>query len=205
MKIVYLLLFTSMFSHITFGQDSAFIRVHFLYGSVPMPEHRDTEPKWFGGILGGHVGIEGDNNQILNFVPKGSFHVIAKKENRHSAFALHDYKSFYSILGGNADSVKKAIVYIPISFKQKQTFDSLATIYLEQTPYDYALVGMRCGSAAYDILSKLQILPALTCSKTYSKIFYPKKLRERLFKIASSNAWVIERYSGSSNRKWESD
>jgi len=187
------------------AQDSCYLKVHFLYGSTRKTKYKDTEKKWFGGKLGGHVGIESDSNQIVNFVTNGSFHVFSSKENRHSRYAIHSEEAFYAILGGNADSAKKAIVYVPITPQQKARFDSIASCYLEQTPYDYALFGMRCGAAGYDILGQVGVLPAYPTSKTYKKIFYPKKLRKRLFKKAEENGWKIEKIEGTTRRKWERD
>ncbi len=100
-----------------------------------------------------------------------------------------------------ADSVKKAIVYIPVSSQQKQQFDSIVAVYLTQTPYDYAFIGMRCAAATYDILGQLDILPNYSYSKTYTKIFYPEKLRTRLFEKAIENGWTIIRQDGSTKRK----
>ena len=156
-------------------------------------------------MLGGHVGIEGDSNQVLNFLPAGQFHWIAKKEDRHSAYAVHTTDNFYAILGGNPDNVKKAVISIPVSSLQKQKFDSIQAAYLAATPYDYALVGMRCGAAAYEILGQLEILPRYNNQTTYKKIVYPKKLRKRLFKKAIENGWSITRQEGTTARKWEQD
>lgn len=192
-------------SFISYSQDTNYVKVHFLYGSKPLKKYKDTEQKWFGGILGGHVGIEGDSDRIVNFLPSGKFHWFAKKDNRHSTYAVHSYDNFYAILGGNPDSVKKAIIYIPVTTEQKQKFDSITNAYLKQTPYDYALFGMRCGAAAYEILGQLDILTKYSYSKTFKKIFYPKKLRKRLFKKANVNRWKIFRQEGSTKRKWEKD
>ncbi len=188
-----------------YAQDTTYLKVHFLYGSKPLKKYKDTEQKWFGGVLGGHVGIEGDSDQIVNFLPRGKFHWFAKKNNKHSTYAVHSADDFYAILGGNPDSVKKAIVYIPVTSPQKQKFDRIAIAYLQQTPYDYAFIGMRCGAAAYDILGQSDILTNYSYRKTYQKIFYPKKLRKRLFKKATENGWTIVRQDGSSRRKWEQD
>jgi hypothetical protein len=187
------------------GQDSLFLKVHFLYGSKPKKEHRATESKWFGGVLGGHVGIELDSNRILNFVPSGKFHVFAKNKDRHSRYAIHSYESFYSILGGEPAQNKKTIVRVPITREQKLLFDSISKAYQEQSPYDYAFIGMRCGAAAYDILGKLDVLKTLPYRRTYRKIFYPKKLRKRLLKKASINGWQVITEPGSASRKWEQD
>ncbi len=189
----------------TQAADTTYLKVHFLYGSKPMKEYQDTENKWFGGVLGGHVGIEGRDNKVLNFLPQGSFHIFKKQNERHSTYAEHDTVSFYKILGGDPDSMKKAIVYIPVSPQQKQQFDSIAAAYLEATPYDYALVGMRCGSATYEILGQLGILKQYGPKKTAKKIFYPKKLRKRLLKKAQENNWTVTRQEGTTRRKWETD
>jgi hypothetical protein len=188
-----------------YSQDSTYLKVHFLYGSKPLKKYKDTERKWFGGVLGGHVGIEGDSGRILNFLRKGKFHWFAKKDNKHSMFREHATSSFYSIFRYDPDSVKKAIIYIPVTPQQKQQFDSIATVYLKQTPYDYAFFGMRCGAAAYDILAQLGVLTRYSYCKTYKKIFYPKKLRKRLLKKATKNNWTIIRQVGSIKRKWERD
>ena len=192
-------------SFLSYSQDNTYLKVHFLYGSKPLKKYKDTEQKWFGGVLGGHVGIEGDSDKIVNFLPSGKFHWFAKKNDRHSTYAFHSFDNFYAILGGNPDSVKKAIVYIPVIGQQKQKFDSITTVYLKQTPYDYALFGMRCGAAAYDILGQLDVFTKYSYRKTYKKIFYPKKLRKRLFKKATENGWTIARQEGSNKRKWERD
>lgn len=186
-----------------FSQDSSFLKVHFLYGSKPMRQYKSTEQKWFGGMKGGHVGIESDSGRIVNFVPSGKFHWFAQKNNRHSRYTLHTENDFYSILGGNADSAKKKIIIIPVTKQQKQRFDSITTAYLKQTPYDYALIGMRCGAAAYEILAQIKILQHYNYGKTYRKIFYPKKLRKRLLKKAIANKWIILQQRGSAKRKWE--
>lgn len=194
-----------LISRLAYAGDTVFLKVHFLYGSRPLKEYQDTEKKWFGGILGGHVGIEGDSNRIINFLPSGSFHVFKKESNRHSTYAVHNESSFYAILGGDPDSVKKAIIYVPVTTQQKQQFDSISAAYLAQTPYDYALFGMRCGAASYEILGQLAILKSYPRKKTAKKIFYPRKLRKRLLKKAVSNGWTIERQEGSPKRKWEKD
>jgi hypothetical protein len=200
-----LLLYLSAVISPCLAQDSQYIKVHFLYGSRPLKKYKSIEPKWFGGMLGGHAGVEADSGRILNFIPSGKFHVFAKKKNPHSSFAVHEPDAFYSILGGSADSVKKTIFYIPVSASQKEIFDSISAAYLQQTPYDYALFGMRCGAATYDLLAQLDILPQYAYSKTYKKIFYPRKLRKRLFRKAATHQWRIEQTAGSSRRKWERD
>lgn len=182
-----------------------FLKVHFLYGSKPKKEYRQTERSWFGGKLGGHVGIEYAPNKVLNFVPSGRFHLVAHKHRRHSKFVVHANKPFWELFGGNAANMKTATITIPITAAQKARLDSLAAAYTAHTPYDYAFLGMRCSAAAYDVLSKLDIVPRWGNKRTMVAIFYPRKLRKRLFKLARTNNWQIERQEGSYKRKWEGD
>lgn len=202
MKTSFTIIFV-LFFFAALSQDT--LKVHFLYGSKPKKDHKDTEQKWFGGVWGGHVGIEADRGKILSFIPNGEFHLFAKNKDKHSMFAEHNSKSFYEILGGISDSVKRAVVFIPVSKEQKQKFDSLGAVYLKQTPYDYALFGMRCGAAAYEILAQLNILPGYSIEKTSREIFVPKKLRKRLFKKAEANNWIVYKQNGSAKRIWEED
>jgi hypothetical protein len=176
-----------------------------LYGSKPKREFRPAERKWFGGKLGGHVGLGVEENRIVNFVRSGGFHWFAKRHSRHSRYAIHSTERFYSIFRYNPDSVKKAIVHIPISLHQKQRFDSITATYLAQTPYDYAFIGMRCGSATYEILAQLDILKRYNNRKTARRIFYPRRLRKRIFRKAAENKWKLETAAGSGTRKWERD
>lgn len=74
-----IVIFFCFISVLSYSQDSAYLKVHFLYGSKPLKKYKATEQKWFGGILGGHVGIEGDDDKIVNFLPKGKFHWLIKK------------------------------------------------------------------------------------------------------------------------------
>ena len=200
-----ILIVLSFFSVQAFSQDSVYLKVHFLYGSKPIKKYKSTEKKWFGGILGGHAGIESDSNEILSFSPSGKFHWITKKNNRHSKYSLKSHDAFYGILGGHPDSIKKAVIYIPINLQQKQIFDSISKSYLAETPYDYAFMGMRCGAATYEVLGQLGIVRAYSNGTTCRKIFYPKKLRKPLLREANLNGWKIERQDGSIKRKWEKD
>ena len=199
------ILFFYIIPGICYSQDTPSIKVHFLYGSKPHSRYEDTEPLWFGGKPGGHAGIEYRNDSIIDFVHWGRFHWLQKRGDKHGRFNVHSIKSFYAILGGNPDSVKKAVVIVPLTILQKQLMDSLVVNYRRQSPYDYALVGMRCAAATYDILAQLGILKHLSFRKTYLNIFFPRKLRKRLFKKARKSNWAIERQVGSPKRKWDKD
>ena len=187
------------------GQDELLIKVHFLHGSRPAPGYKDVERKWFGGILGGHAGIEMDNGQVFNFMKRGSVHLFASRRKKNSRFTLHTADDFWGIFRYPANTVKKTTVVIPVTTRQKQLLDSIAAAYLAETPYDYAFFGMRCGAATYEILAKLDIVKAYSYRRTFMKIFYPRKLRRRLLKQAEVRDWEIIRAEGSTARVWERD
>lgn len=188
-----------------FAQDSSFIKVQFIYGSKPLKKYQATERKWFGGISGGHVGIETDSCSVLDFHPTKSFHIFSANNNKHSRFLLRSAKEFWSGFHCSEDAVKKATIVIPVTNAQKQRFDSIANCYLSNTPYDYAFIGMRCAAATYDILSQLGVVERLPLNKVYMKIFYPKLLRLRLYEKAKENGWTVVKQEGSFKRKWEQD
>ena len=202
MKTKLTILFICLFTFCK-ASDSLFIKVHFLYGSKPKKEHKTTEGKWFGGLHGGHVGIEYETNKIIDFVPSGKFHYIEKHDERHSAFVGNDTVSFWQTFGGNSEDMKKMTVIIPITLIQKNILDSIVKAYYNETPYDYAFKGMRCAAASYDILSQLGITKRYRRRKTYRKNFYPKRTRKKLVKLAKRDNWAIKKQEGSETRKWE--
>lgn len=187
-------------------EDSVrYLKVHFLYGSKPKFKFRKTEEKWFGGKLGGHVGLEIEKGKIFSFLPANELHLIEKKKNKSSYFAEHDSGAFYSIFGPDLDSVRMAIFYIPITQSQQEKLDSIRSSYLHTTPYDYAFIGMRCGASTYEILAQLGILKPYRPRRTFMKIFYPRRLRKRLFKLAVEQRWKITQTDGVQTRNWEND
>jgi hypothetical protein len=202
---VFLICFIWIANAVFAQNDSSFIRVHFLYGSKPKKEYKHIEKKWFGGKLGGHAGVEcGENGKILHFIFDRKANAIAKK-NSKGKYLYNSYEEFYSILGGKMDSNKRVTVLIPCSAAQKRIFDSLAKLYTTSPPYDYAFIGMRCGSATYDILAQLDIFKQLGLGRTKMQLFYPRKTRKRVLKQAKKNNWRVERHEGNARRKWEMD
>jgi hypothetical protein len=187
------------------ASDSTYIFVHFLYGSKPLPGYKHVEKKWFGGMMGGHVGVGLDSSNILNFGHTGKFHIFSKRHNRHSHYMCHSMGKFNCIFGGDSTQMKTLTIFIPVSKEQSAKLDSLKSSYLQASPYDYALFGMRCGAASYDMLAILGIVPKYSESQTALKIFYPKKLRKRLLKLAAENGWAAIKQEGTSRRCWESD
>lgn len=185
--------------------DTQYLKIHFLYGSKPKRKFKKIEKKWFGGKMGGHVGIEADSEQILNFCRKGKLHIFQHDKDRHSCFKLSTTKKFNTIFDSTADSVKTLTVYVPVTALQKSEFDKIKTQYLLNAPYDYAFMGMRCGAAAYEILAQIGVVKRMSYHRTWHRIFYPKRLRKRMIKMAAKNHWKTSYTTGTYKRKWEKD
>ena len=181
------------------------VKVHFLYGSKPEKAYEIVEKKWFGGIYGGHVGISVDDS-IISFVPLGKLHYFARRDSLHSRFISSSIKDFKGIFDGATDAaVRHVCVEIPITDEQYQTLQLVTYRYLNQTPYDYAFIGMRCASATYDMLSQAGIMKPLKKSRMVTKIFYPKKLRKRIWGLAKEKNYRIAFEEGRDTRIWEKD
>jgi len=188
-----------------YAQSRDTLHVHFLYGSKPKKEYRSTANKWFGGKLGGHVGVQLNHDQIIHFVPQGQFHYFNRKKRRNSKFSAASPQQFYQIFGTPKDSVKYLIVSIPITQVHRNQFENTTTAYIIQTPYDYAFFGMRCGAAARDILGKSGVLKDWALGKTWRRIFYPRKLRKKLIRRGRELDWSMEFQEGTQQRNWERD
>jgi len=186
----------------SYSQDS--IKVQFIYGSRPLKKYKLTEKKWFGGMLGGHVGIEGDSGKFYSFEIHGKNKIFNGKPD-NSIYKIETAEEFWSIMKTKEDSIKTTTVIIPVTEYQKQVFDSITSAYVKQVPYCYAVLGMRCAASTYDILARMGFFPQYSRFKTCIKIFYPRKLRKRLFDKAGKNNWKIIRREGTPKRKWERD
>jgi hypothetical protein len=200
----WLLLLFPFFFLLAHSQDSACIKVQFIYGSKPLKKYKDTEKKWFGGIHGGHVGIEGDSGSVYSFEKTGKNKVFNGQPD-NCAYRSVSAEEFWSVMKTKEDSLKSATIIIPISQLQKQKLDSITSVYIQQVPYCYAVFGMRCGSSTYEILAEMGILPRYSRFKTSMKIFYPRRLRKRLLDRAEKNNWTVIRREGTPKRKWEKD
>jgi hypothetical protein len=202
MRLYFLLAVTGFFFH-SHSQDS--IKVQFIYGSRPLKKYKHTEKKWFGGILGGHVGIEGDSGKFYSFEIKGKNKILPNGKRHNSIYKIETANEFWSVMETKEDSIKTTTVIVPISEQQKQKFDSITSAYTRKVPYCYAVLGMRCGASTYDILAQIGLFPKYSLFRTSFKIFYPRRLRKRLLAKAGENNWTIIRKEGTPKRKWERD
>lgn len=177
-----------------FAADSVYVL--FVYGSKPKV---NTESKWLGGIHGGHVSVS-YNKAFISFVPHDGVRLFPR-QSVNSVFAVESDGDFifdtsrsrYLLLAFEIDSI------------QKNTLDSICKSKLDSAGYEYAFFGMRCASAAYDLLSVAGTVPPIRRSKMMFKFFYPKLLRKKLLKKAEKeNARIFYR-PGRKSRKWEKD
>lgn len=197
-RFVFLFLFLS---HFLFASDSLFVKVHFVYGSKPKHAFKNAELKYFGGIHGGHVYVEA-NNQIVSFGPNnGQWHIFGHKKKIVGKYRID--KNL--IWCGDTGKLKITTILIPVSKHQLEKFEIAKRDYLETSPYDYAFFGMRCAAAAYDILSEAQVCEYRSRLGIISKNFYPKRLRVKLLRRAKKENWEVLRQEGRSTRKWERD
>lgn len=183
------------------------VRVLFIYGSRPAKGYEHTEPEWFGGLHGGHVGLQIGQDSVLSFrsteypchlFPHRKFSSLFEIRTVYGAwetFPPHHYR---------VEDLKRVVIVIPVTRRQKRTIDSLSRVYLAHAPYDYATVGMRCASATYDVLARAGLFRDYGYD-TWWHILMPRDLRSLLFKQAARKGWRVCRYDGSSRRVWESD
>jgi|TARA_R110000737_G_scaffold140765_2_gene171550 hypothetical protein len=209
MRFILLILSLSFFSVALKAQEfSEFpdtLHVRFLYGSKPKPEHKREQKRWFGGMLGGHVGVQYDSTRYLSFFYEGRVHVFQHRNRKSGRYDLQTDSAFNYIMDEKVDSVKSLSIYIPITRIQKEKFLSICHSYINETPYDYAFFGVRCGSSTYDVLSHVGVLKHYDYFKMWTKIFYPKKLRWRLIRAAKKNNWKMLKQKGTHKRFWEKD
>lgn len=201
-KLRFLLLVTlalNIFSNSCLANDSTtyLIKINFLYGSRPAKGYKDSESKLFGGIKGGHVNIEA-GDRVLDFLC-GNNPLFPNKKSPTGGFKINQSVNW------DTATNKWASVLVPVSSQQynllQHLFDSLSA----KTPYDYAIFGMRCAAASYDVLSDIGLFKKIPNPKNISKHFYPKLLRKKVLKWAEENNYMVISKEGRTSRKWESD
>jgi hypothetical protein len=181
------------------------LQVRFLYGSKPKPEHVLHQKFWFGGVLGGHVGIQYNDTSYLSFFYEGRVHIFQHKHEKKGKFKLQSDQEFNHIMDKDVDSVKTLIIHIPIPHDKRIRFDSICARYIKHSPYDYAFFGYRCGSSTYEILAQLDLLRTRSFRGTWFNIFYPKILRRKLIRQAKEHNWKRIKIKGTRQRRWERD
>lgn len=188
---------TSVFCQ-TDSSRQKIITVHFLYGSKPGHHCKQIERKCFGGIHGGHVSLQIDS-MIFSFTPKEGWHIIPRHHKIEGGYVLEKESDWAKDTVGN----KYTSIRIPISDSQYVALKNIETKFLTNSPYDYAFFGMRCASAAADVLSQIGILKKRSHFGYILKDFYPKRYRRKLLRYAKCHNCEIIRKAGRKTRKWE--
>ena len=176
------------------------IAVHFLYGSVPAPGYKNSESKWFGGKKGGHVTIE-TGDSIIGFQPGGKCHLFGKKKKCNGYFSYEQKQNWVK----DSSSLKYTSVIIPVNDNNYSKVRTTLNNYLTKSPYDYAVFGMRCAAATYDVLEETGILRKRSRLGKWISFFYPQLLRRRLLKVANANHFTVVKNNGRMSRKWEKE
>ena len=213
-----LFLFFCFLSFRTFSQTPDSIRVLIIYGSKPAKGH-PQEYKWFGGRPGGHVAIQVDTGRVISFGPT-KYHPIchifarSKPANFRSRYRIEPVERFWETFNYTGarypiDSLKRMVVSIPVTPKQKRKLDSIAGAYTAHVPYDYAVLGMRCASSSYEVLAQLDLLEKPYKHHIWWHILFPRDIRTELMKEVrygrGAGTWRIYQNNGSRSRKWDYD
>lgn len=134
----------TLFPFLTISQTDTLV-VEVIYGSKPIDK---SERHWFGGKLGGHIGLRIGEDSIMHFVPGGS--VNATNINSDTGkYLISGTRSFYRTF--YCDTTKTCRIFIPITSQQKQHLLQDAGPFLKEGPYPYAF--SECAA----------LLPAITC------------------------------------------
>lgn len=202
---------------LTQPEDS--IRILVIYGSRPAKGY-PKQYKWFGGRAGGHVAIQIGPHKVLSFrstkyVPW--CHIRPRWQPRHfrSTFDLTDPESvwqtfnYYDDRDYDTATVKHLIVTIPITPVQRRKLDSISNAYLSFTPYDYAVLGMRCASATYEIMAQLGLFHRPFRHAVWLHLLYPRALRyyvlNELRHRNGDHPWRLYLSGASPERIWDYD
>jgi hypothetical protein len=210
MRYLLLLLFlTQLVRSPVFAQDS--VRVLFIYGSRPARAYRNSEPKWFGGIRGGHVGLQIGPDSVLNFrstvYHPCHFFPRTHLRNFQDTFEIRTLRQSWEIFPPhhyNIDSLRRAIVVIPVTTAQRAALEAVIRRYDRHKPYDYATLGMRCASATYDVLQEAGLVP-FHRRRNWLRYFAPRAFRREMFTLARKRQWKTYVYKGGGSRVWERD
>lgn len=175
-------------------------KIHFRYGSKPLKQF-PNQNEMFGGILGGHVyfqvneyfyGFEPFDEKSFHYFPSRNFNAIFRKE------SLNDWTLKHK-------DQKVLTIQLPLTSEQELNLLTILEKYHRQTPYDYAVFGMRCGASSYHILSQIGLFETVSRFQCILSIPYPKFLRKKFIKIAKKNNWKMELKEGTMERTWEKD
>ena len=184
----------------SFAQDPHSLKVFFRYGSIPEIGYEYVEYEEIGGLHGGHVSLGIDSLEI-GFTNDKTIHLFPGNNHKNGVFYWEYLKDFEDQV-----SDKKYITFVvPLSEVQYDTLRTILLAYIDESPYDYAFFGMRCTSAAYDVLSQIGLLEPKTRAANIISNFYPKMLRRKMFQLARQRGYTVVRAKGRKTRIWDND
>lgn len=189
-------------SEYTLAQSVTQIKIHYLHGSRPAKAYRHVEPRYFGGLYGGHYGIELTDGRVVHFRRSGRFHLVAQKRKRNGRFQLDTTQAFYGIYGGVPDSMQRTVFTVPVSVEHYERLLLAVESYCAASPYDYAFLGMRCSAATCQLLGIAGVVKPDQPRRLWWRVFRPMKLYKKLEKKAAQHAWRVEHQRGTRQRVW---
>lgn len=183
-----------------FRNSQQYILVHFVHGSVPLPDCSDQRIR-VGGRWGGHVEIQVDN-QVFGFkYNKSDIHWMPRRRpggfnSEFTAIPLEQWSE-------DTKLDKITSFRIPVTKDTKEQIKEIYRQYHQALPYDYAFFGMRCTSSVYEVLAQIEVFPSKGKLACIVNNFYPRQLRERMIQWAENNNLEILRKKGIDCRIWD--
>jgi len=182
------------------AQETHLLKVFFRYGSIPEIGYEYVEYAEVGGLQGGHVSLGIDSLEI-GFTNEDIIHVFSRNDHKKGVYYWEYLKDFED----HAADKKYVTFLVPISDEQYHKLRSILMAYIEEPPYDYAFFGMRCASAAYDVLSQIGLFKPKTQTANIISNFYPRLFRRKMTELARKNGYTVIRVKGRKTRIWEND
>jgi hypothetical protein len=199
-KVRYVLLVLLCLCKITHAQNQYVIKVFFYYGSKPAKGFEKIEKREFGGFHGGHVSFGIDTSEV-SFHHVNGFHIFPHHSNLRGTYERVSIRDFMK----DTASEKYTTFLIPLDSIGYHDLEQTVTRYIAKTPYDYAFFGMRCASAAYDLLSIAKVFKPKSRFGIIWSNFYPRLLRRQCFKLAAQNHFQVIAQPGRKSRIWEGE
>jgi hypothetical protein len=182
------------------AQETHLLKVFFRYGSIPEIGYEHVEYEETGGLEGGHVSLGIDSLEI-GFTNINHIHTFPSKSEPNGIFYWEYLKDFEDQV-----SDKKYITFlVPLTEDQYLRLKSILMANIDNPPYDYAFLGMRCASAAYDVLSQIGLFELKSRTANILSNFYPRLFRRKMFELARKNDYTVMRIKGRKTRIWEGD
>ncbi len=190
-----LLSLLSAISFQVFSQDT--IVVSLAHGSKPNPQFKD-EYRTIGGMRGGHVVIEIDNNAYGFYFKGNRIHTFPHRNTKNGVFQKETIKEWEQ----RTRDKKVTTIFIPVTTEEKLKLLAFYNANLKSPSYDYAFFGQRCASSVY---TQLKSIHKLKGGSYVFRAFHPKKLRKTILKQNDVNGYKINVKAGTVKRKWEGD